>query len=278
MKHPLLIIFISIAGTFLLEKVWSQNALLPPKNGKVYVIAHRGVHNEIPENSLAAYQKAIDLGCDFVEIDARTTKDGEIVSIHNKTVDAYVVGKTGMVSELTLAELKSLDIGERLGSKWKNTRIPTFDEILELCQGKIGIYLDLKDADPALLISKIRQYQMERQIVWYIPASYHKTIMEIMQTCPECMVMPDPGSEQNIEQVVTAYRPKVIATDMGHLSETYTEKAHKNMIMVFVDDNEDDPAKKRIEWDKIMNWETDGIQTDQPEELIEYVKEKNRDQ
>jgi len=51
------------------------------------------VHNGIPENSLAAYQKAIDLGCDFVEIDVRTTKDGRFVSVHNSTIDSYVEGK-----------------------------------------------------------------------------------------------------------------------------------------------------------------------------------------
>ena len=66
-----------------------KEALLPPpKQGGVYVIAHRGVHNDIPENTLAAYRKAIELGCDFVEVDLRTTKDGEIVSVHNGTVDA----------------------------------------------------------------------------------------------------------------------------------------------------------------------------------------------
>ncbi|MFP6616763.1 MAG: glycerophosphodiester phosphodiesterase [Candidatus Hydrogenedentota bacterium] len=48
----------------------------PPRNGGIYVIAHRGAHQGIPENTLEAYQKAIDLGCDFVEIDVRTTKDG----------------------------------------------------------------------------------------------------------------------------------------------------------------------------------------------------------
>ena len=51
-----------------------------PKNGDTYVIAHRSVHNGIPENSLAAYQKAIDLGCDFIEIDVRQTRDGRIGS------------------------------------------------------------------------------------------------------------------------------------------------------------------------------------------------------
>ena len=92
-----------------------QEYFSPPKNGKTYVIAHRGVHNGIPENSLAAYQKAIDLGCDLIEIDVRKSKDGRMVSVHNSTIDAYVSGATGKVSDFTLAELKALDIGERFG-------------------------------------------------------------------------------------------------------------------------------------------------------------------
>jgi glycerophosphoryl diester phosphodiesterase len=84
-----------------------------PKNGNTYVIAHRGVHNGIPENSLPAYREATTLGCDFVEIDVRRTKDGRIVNVHNPTIDAYVNGITGKVSDFTRAALKELDIGER---------------------------------------------------------------------------------------------------------------------------------------------------------------------
>jgi len=63
----------------------ADDVLPPPKNGVMYVVAHRGAHKGIPENTLAAYAKAIEFGCDFVEIDVRTTKDGVLVSIHNET-------------------------------------------------------------------------------------------------------------------------------------------------------------------------------------------------
>ena len=85
--------------------------LRPPKHGGVYVVAHRGAHQGIPENTLAAYQRAIDLGCDFVEIDLRTTRDGRFVSIHNDTVDAYTEDAKGPVRDFTLEELRALDIG-----------------------------------------------------------------------------------------------------------------------------------------------------------------------
>ena len=155
-----------------------------PKNGNTYVIAHRGVHSGIPENSLPAYQKAIELGCDFIEIDVRATKDGELVSVHNPSIDAYVNGTTGKVSDFTLEELKTLDIGERIGPEWKETRIPTFEEILLLCRGKIGIYLDLKEPLVPELVQLIKEYGMERDIVWYIPAYNTAALRDLKRLCP----------------------------------------------------------------------------------------------
>jgi|GEM_PF-3563182 len=74
MKNQFLLLIGLIA---LLIPVTGYSQLAAPKNGNTYVIAHRGAHVGIPENSLPAYQKAIDLGCDFVEIDVRTTRGAD---------------------------------------------------------------------------------------------------------------------------------------------------------------------------------------------------------
>lgn len=239
-----------------------------PNNG-VYVIAHRGAHQLIPENSLPAYQKAIDLGCDFVEIDVRTTKDGKFVSIHNSTIDAYTIGKKGRVKEFTLAELKSIDIGEKLGEKWKNTRIPTFEEILQLCKGKIGIYLDLKDAPIHELMGIIRKYEMEKDVIWYIPYQNLIDIENVEQLFGNSFPMPDPGEEKNIKTILKKIKTPVIATDMGVLTQSFVDSSHKFGAKVFVDEK----AGTVAEWKKIIGWRTDGIQTDKPAELIEFLKQ-----
>lgn len=233
-----------------------------------YVIAHRGAHIGIPENSLPAYQKAIDLGCDFVEIDVRTTKDGKFVSVHNSSIDHYANGATGKVNEMTLAELKSLDIGKGVNEKWTNTRIPTFDEILALCKGKIGIYLDLKDASVPALMEIIRKYDMERDIIWYIPAQYLLEQVDINELFGNSFPMPDTGAEKNLVKVLKVLNPCAIATDMGNLTESFVQTTHISGAMVFVDEDKSTDA----EWDKILDWKTDGIQTDNPEKLIEHLK------
>ncbi len=238
-------------------------------NNKIYVIAHRGAHQGIPENSLPAYQKAIDLGCDFVEIDIRTTKDGKFVSVHNSTIDNYTTGKKGNVKDLTLAELKSIDIGEKLGDEWKNTRIPTFEEILQLCKGKIGIYLDLKDAPVAGLMTIIRKFDMEKDIIWYIPYRYLMNMESVDTLFGSSFIMPDPQNEKNLKPMFEKLNAGIVATDMGELSEHFVNVVHINGAKVFVDEKE----ATIVEWKKIIDWKTDGIQTDNPAGLIEFLNQ-----
>lgn len=244
------------------------NSINIPKNGKTCVVAHRGAHIGIPENSLPAFQKAIDLGCDFVEIDTRLTKDGHIVSVHNSTIDQYVVGHKGKVSDYTLAELKAMSIGEKLGPEWKNTTIPTFEEILQLCHGKIGIYLDLKEPLIKELLPIIRKYGMERDIIWYISAGRMEEIKLLQSLCKECLPMPDPGPGENIAAVCKQVYPMILATDMGNLSESFVKTAHEYGAKVIVDEKTGTPE----EWEQILKWGTDGIQTDNPEALIRFLK------
>lgn len=243
--------------------------LRKPNNG-IFVVAHRGAHEVIPENSLPAYQKAIDLGCDFVEIDIRTTKDGKFVSVHNSKLDKYASGAKGKVQDYTLKQLKTFDIGKKKGSEWKGTRIPTFDEILDLCKGKIGIYLDLKKAPVPELVAIIRKYGMEKDIIWYIPSGDEKNIEDLRTSCPECLLMPDPGVEPNIQPVAEKYKPCVIATDMERMTESFVSSAHAQKAAVITDEKEGTTA----EWQKIIDWKADGIQTDKPAELISFLKSK----
>lgn len=244
----------------------AETGLPAPRHGGVYVVAHRGAHNGIPENTLPAYQKAIDLGADFVEIDVRTTKDSQFVSIHNSSIDVYVEGATGAVRDFTLAELKQLDVGSRLGPEWAGTTIPTFTEILELCRGKIGIYLDLKDAPVAPLVELVKSYGMENNVLWYANTEELEHVKEL---CPECIIMPDPGPEENIGKIVESLHPKVIAPVWRYYSESFVRSVHKSGAIVIVD--ESTPAC----WEDALAWGSDGIQTNYPEELIRYLSNKS---
>ena len=139
-----------------------------------------------------------------------------------------------------------------------------------MCRGQIGIYLDLKEDIVPELVEIIKRYEMERGIVWYIPASYMGAIQHVRSNCNKCIPMPDPGAAENIAEVARQVQPYVIATDMGELTMEYVKIAHQNNAKVFVDEDKGDEA----EWAKILNWGTDGIQTDKPQALIRFLSKR----
>ncbi len=111
---------------------------------------------------------------------------------------------------------------------------------------------------------------MQRQIVWYIPASRMELIKELENLCYKCIPMPDPGPEKNIYELVKQVHPRVIASDMGQLSERFLKTAHASNAKVFVDEKKGTPE----EWEQMIRWGTDGIQTDNPAALIEFLKNR----
>ncbi len=117
---------------------WTLN----PENN-IYVAAHRGWCDKYPENTLEAFRAANDLGVDQIEIDVRVTADNHLVVIHDPTVDRTTNG-TGLVRELTLEQLKSLDAGSYKGPEFANCRIPTLVEFLEFAKANRVPTLDVE--------------------------------------------------------------------------------------------------------------------------------------
>lgn len=116
---------------------WTQSE----KN--IYVAAHRGWRAKYPENTIEAFKAALTLDVDQIETDVRISKDGELVLIHDATVDRTTNG-TGKVCDLTLSELKALSASANLGEQFADCRIPTLRELMELVKDHPTITLDIE--------------------------------------------------------------------------------------------------------------------------------------
>ncbi len=114
-----------------------------PRNFPVLVIAHRGFSGTAPENTLAAFQKAIEIGSDLVELDVHLSMDKEVVVIHDPTLQRTTTG-AGKVIDFTLEELKRFDAGVKFSSKFAGERIPSLQEVLNLVRGKVGVNIEIK--------------------------------------------------------------------------------------------------------------------------------------
>lgn len=108
------------------------------------LIAHRGASGYAPENTLAAFRKAVAMGLSFIETDLQLSRDARFVAIHDETVNRTTNGQ-GAVHDLTLAELRRLDAGSWFGSAFTGERIPTLEEILEFAKRHdVVFYLEIK--------------------------------------------------------------------------------------------------------------------------------------
>src|SRR5262245_21984845 len=180
------------------------------RSRKILTSAHRGEHLHHPENSLPAIRAAIDAGMDFVELDIRTTSDGHLVLMHDRTVDRMTNGH-GTVDTMTLAEIRKLDLGVRFPGKFPNLRVPTFDEALALAKGKIGIYVDTKIAPPQDLVAVIDRHNIGAHVMfWSERPDFLKRIAELR---PDWVLMPEAFSPKHVRELIELLHPKMLGFD-----------------------------------------------------------------
>ncbi|HHW48137.1 MAG TPA: glycerophosphodiester phosphodiesterase, partial [Clostridiaceae bacterium] len=156
---------------------------------KPVVIAHRGAPKHAPENTIAAFRKALELGAEGIELDVHLSADGHLVVIHDEKVDRTSDGK-GLVKEKTLEELKALDFGSWFSKEFKGETIPTLDEVLELLKSWTGIInIEIKGGSvfyPNIeekVVRKIEKLKIEEKII--ISSFNHYSLVEIKKLNPK---------------------------------------------------------------------------------------------
>ncbi len=153
----------------LFHVVYNGSAIAGGILGNVQITAHRGSSKEAPENTMAAIKQAVNDLADFVEIDVQETADGVVVLGHDSSL-RRVAGVNRTIGSYSLEELKGLDVGNWFSSDFKGEEIPTLEEVMEYCKGKINLNIEIKSAgDDSLLPEKVAllidKYQMNEQCV-----------------------------------------------------------------------------------------------------------------
>lgn len=195
MTHRLAAVFILLAAGIIMAAPNDDPALAQAAKKVREIIAHRGSSSDRPENTLASYRRAIEVGATVTEIDVRTTKDGVLVSLHDPDLSRTSNG-TGNVGDKTLAELKQLDFGSKFDPKFKGERIPTVQEIFELCKGKIDVMLDLKETGDVYaekIAALVRTHGEPKRIVLGIRSVEHaKQFRKLLPEARQIGLIPKP--------------------------------------------------------------------------------------
>jgi glycerophosphoryl diester phosphodiesterase len=157
------------------------------------IIAHRGDSAARPENTLSAFKQALSVGADLVEMDVQLTKDGQVVVLHDVTVNRTTDG-TGSVREMTLAEVKKLDAAypAKFGPAFKGERVPTLGEALEVLRGKKKALIEIKresvtaDEDKGIeakVVAEVERLRMAKEVA--IISFERKALLRFQKLAPD---------------------------------------------------------------------------------------------
>jgi len=160
------------------------------RSGRILLGGHRGNAAECPENTLASFQSAIDLGVDVIECDVHLSEDGGLAVIHDHLLDRTTNG-SGLVRDQTMAELKRLDAGSWKEPRFAGERIPSIGEVLDLARGKVGVAIEIKNLPlpyagiEDAVVSAIKNADMVADVV--VIAFDHRCLKRIGEMEPEIL-------------------------------------------------------------------------------------------
>ena len=289
-----IVLVVVLIGTFVfLSKPMPEMAFFSRfPSDRPIVFAHQGGDGERPSNTMVSFQNAVDLGVDALELDVHTSSDGAIVVIHDDTVDRTTDG-TGLVNDMTLAELQALDAGydwptleghPDLNSgnhpyRGQGITIPTLEEVF-IAFPDYPISIEIKQDSPSMaepLCALIREYNRQE---WVMVGSFSKTATDDFRAaCPE---IPSLGYESEIQVyyalnlafLSAAWQPTthVFAVpeyfgDLHVLSESFIANTEQHNVRVYAWTINTEEDMRRL-----IDLGVDGLITDYPTLAMEIVR------
>jgi glycerophosphoryl diester phosphodiesterase len=230
---------------------------------KPIIVGHRGALDLAPENTIPAFEAALEAGADGVEFDVQRTVDGHLIVFHDEDVDRVSDG-TGMMPQMTLAELQALDVGLYFDERFRGTRIPTLIELFDWAKGnELLLFLELKEPYryPGIeqqVADLIREYDFIDRL--QVRSFYHAGLLQMNKIAPEIGI-----SELWLNHVpwFAEVIYKTINLRYGDYTESNIKQFHewgREATAWVVDDLE---AARQLK-----DWGIDGITTNNPEHIL----------
>lgn len=240
---------------------------------KTLVFGHRGAKAYAPQNTLPAFDLALQQGADGVELDVQLTSDGELVVFHDFEVDALTDGM-GLLSGFTLAELKALDAGVRFSSDYAGVRVPTLGEVFAQFGTRFVYNVEIKtlpDGNPTDIETKvagaIAQFDLQEQVI--VSSFNPLALLRFREVMPTVAVgvLHEPNYFNPFDVLgdmsYEGYHPYHDAVDEAMIAH---EAAQGRVVNVWT---LNDPARAVT----LKQWGVQGIITDTPDVIIKALAE-----
>lgn len=251
----------------------------------VEVHAHRGASGLAPENTLAAFRKALELGVDVLEMDMHVTRDGEIVIIHDDKLDRTTDGR-GSVRDLTLAEVKQRDAGRHFAPQFKGEPVPTLREVIALVQSsgnsRVRLNIETKfvkghEGKPADFEEKVLEIIREKGFAErVILQSFHYPSLAKMKTLEPrvklAVLMAGNQVSRDPVELVRQYQADYYSCDFRQLTTDLVSVLHKARIPVVPWTVNEEADVRRLLDAGVGRLAGDGIITNYPDRVMNLLK------
>ncbi len=223
--------------TFVFLSCEKQNKKSQVSQKRTKIIAHRGFSSVAPENTLAAFQKAVDIEADYFELDVHKTKDNKLVVIHDNSVDRTSSnGRKGNVYTLTYKELNKIKVGypKKFGDEYIEEKIPLLREALQLAKGKIKVCIEIKTHNiEKEVLEIIDNLRMNREVMIL---SFHFDILSKLRKLDKqipILYLSDYANKQTIEYAVLINAKAIGVGYKTNPTKEFIEYAHKKGVEVW---------------------------------------------
>ena len=237
----------------------------------IQISAHRGNTGWAPENTLATYKNALKLRVNFIEIDVRTSADGQLIILHDGTLNRTTSGE-GPVKNQSFSELRKLSAGK--GKKaYLKEKIPSLEEVCKLISKwnkwhvrKTFIYVDCKEVLPRPLVDILKKYGLAFESCFYGNDSF---LYSLKQELPVARLMPSLRKKEDIAAKISALQPYAFDASWPTLTREIIQEAHSKGIQVFTDLL--GPLDHVENYQKAAEMGVDLIQTDKPSLVLKTL-------
>jgi glycerophosphoryl diester phosphodiesterase len=237
-------------------------------NHDIKIVCHKGANGVAPENTYAAAQQALDWGAHYVEVDVWTSRDGEMILLHDATVDRTTNG-TGHALALTTAELQALDAGSWFAPQFAVERIPLLRDFLYWIRGKAQVFLDIKFAHPQQLLDLLDETAMRDACFLWSASDLWMALTHELD--PDIAIKANVSSVQALVEAEKAFGARIIEVGLDKISAPLIAACRERDIKVMILELSRDAEAFR----RAIAWRPDLINLDHADLFQAVVAEAN---
>lgn len=244
---------------------------------KLSIIGHRGAMGYAPENTIESFRLAKEMEVDFLEFDVQMTKDGELIVMHDTKIDRTTNG-IGEIKDMTLEEIKELDAGSWFGEQYSMSKVPTVREIFEEFGNSVNYYIETKAPHnyPGVeekLIELLNEYNLlEKRGQVFLHSASKDSLKKMRELAPNTDMgllfwyTQEADIEQSELEEIKEYADVIIANH-NQLTVEYVDKVKSAGFSIHTY-----TVNEKEDFLRLVEWGIDGIITNYPDKLIEFLE------